>query len=95
MDFGPSTLAGIITATASVFTAIGGLLLAFGVLIPVLRTARITNTKVDAVHVLVNSQHTDLVRYQRALVSALKHAGIEVPVDQSLDPEANGAAEVI
>jgi hypothetical protein len=79
-----SSLAGIITAVASMITALGGLVLAFTVLIPLLRTARST-------HKIVNQQHTDLVNYKRALVRALEAAGITVPIDQSvgadLDPQ--------
>ena len=81
-----STFAGMITASATVFTALGGLILAISVLIPILRSTKDTNRKVDAVHVLVNQQHTDLLRYQRALVSALAAANVTVPLDQSLGP---------
>jgi hypothetical protein len=79
-----STLAGIITACAAVFTALGGLILAVGVLIPILRNTRAVSAKVDEVHVIVNQQRTDGQRYAIALVSALRAHGIDVPVDQSL-----------
>jgi hypothetical protein len=90
-DVAPSTAAGIITATATLFTAIGGLIIAFGVLWPILKATRTTIVqsaatakKVDDVHTLVNQQHTDLQRYQVALLTALRNAGIDIPVDQSL-----------
>lgn len=83
-----STLAGIITASAAVFTALGGLVLAIGVLIPILRNSKSTLNQVMDVHHIVNQQRTDAQRYQHALVMALKHAGIEVPADQSL-PESD------
>lgn len=72
-----STLAGIITACASLFIAIGGVITALGVLLPLLRSSR-------EVHSLVNSASTDAKRYQAALVKALLKHGIEVPDDQSL-----------
>jgi hypothetical protein len=80
----PSTVAGIITAAATVITALGGLILAVAVLIPNLRTARATNKQVGTIHTIVNQQRTDSQRYQIALVEALKKAGIDVPIDQSL-----------
>lgn len=77
----PSSAAGIITAVGTMITAMGGLVLAFTVLIPLLRTARAT-------HKLVNQQHTDLKNYQRALVRALVDNNIPVPVDQSAEATA-------
>ena len=74
-----STAAGVITAIATAITAIGGLMLALGVMIPNLRETR-------KIHVMVNQQRTDMIRYQAALVAALQKAGIEVPADQSLPP---------
>jgi hypothetical protein len=86
-----STLAGVITATATVITALGGLALAIAVLVPALRAARAaeansakTVTEVAKVHTIVNQQRTDAQRYQVALVEALQQAGIKVPTDQSL-----------
>lgn len=73
----PSTAAGIITAIATLLTAIGVLITAVAVLVPILRTVRI-------VHTIVNQQHTDMQRYQVALIEALRVAGIVVPIDQSL-----------
>lgn len=65
-------IAGLVTACAVVITAIAGLI-----------AAKRLNNKVDAVHVLVNQRYTDIVNYQRALIAALKKAGVEVPDDQS------------
>jgi hypothetical protein len=73
-----TTIVGIITAVATMATAVGGLLLAWSNF----RTRR----AVDQVHKIVNQQHTDLVRYQRALVKALEAAHIDVPDDQSIEP---------
>lgn len=72
------SIAGIITAIATVITAIGGLLL-------ILRQTR----KIDDVHKIVNQQQTDLRNYQGALIRALREKGITVPIDQSA-PEGNG-----
>lgn len=33
----------------------------------------------------MNQQRTDAMNYQRALINALHKAGIDVPVDQSVD----------
>ena len=68
--------AAIITAGASAVTALGGVIVAFTVLIPSLRIAKNT-------HTLVNQSHTDSINYQNALIRALKEKNIEVPVDQS------------
>lgn len=77
----PSSIAGVITACAAVFTALGGLVLAVTVLIPMLRTGKST-------HEIVNQQRTDMQRYIRALTRSLKEAGVELPVDQSVEDDA-------
>ena len=79
-----STLAGIITASATVLTALGGVVLAISVLIPILRNSRTTMAQVGQVHTIVNQQRTDSQRYIIALTEALRKQGIEIPVDQSL-----------
>jgi len=76
-DQPPSTLAGIITAIAACLTAVGGVILAFAVLLPILRTVRVT-------HTIVNQQRTDAQRYNIALVELLRLHGIDIPIDQSL-----------
>lgn len=85
-----SSIAGIITATATVLTALGGLILALAVFLPTMRKtaaiAEASRVAIDEVHVMVNQQRTDMQRYQRALIAALHRAGVEVPVDQSVDP---------
>lgn len=68
--------AAIITAGASAITAVGGVIVAFTVLIPSLRIVKNT-------HTLVNQSHTDAINYQNALIRALKDKGIDVPVDQA------------
>jgi len=77
-----STMAGTISAVAAVFTAIALVITAVAGLMAARRAGR----KIDAVHTIVNQQHTDLVNYQRALIRALEGAGINVPVDQSAEP---------
>jgi hypothetical protein len=73
----------IIAASATALTAIGGVVLAFSVLLPTLRVSKDAIVKVEQVHQLVNSQHDALLTYQSALVGALKDADVVVPVDQS------------
>jgi hypothetical protein len=75
-----STLAGIITAVSTLFLAVGGVITALTVLIPILRQTKAT-------HKIVNQQRTDMLRFQRALIRALTDAGIAVPVDQSVDDQ--------
>lgn len=79
-----STLAGVITAVATVITAVGGLLLAISVLIPNLRATKKAAVALSEVHTIVNQQRTDAQRYQVALVEALRKAGVDVPADQSV-----------
>lgn len=74
-----STLAGVITAVATLFTAAALIITALAGLVAARRVGR----KVDAVHVIVNQQRTDSMNYQRALIRALEAQGIAVPVDQS------------
>jgi hypothetical protein len=85
-----SSIAGIITAVATVLTAAGGLFLALAVFLPTMRKTReiaeASRAAIDEVHVIVNQQRTDAQRYQRALIAALNRAGVEVPADQSIDP---------
>ena len=76
----------IIAACGTLVTAIGGLVLAFSVLIPTLRASKVALVKVAEVHQLVNSQRDDLLTYQRALVGALRDADVLIPEDQSLRP---------
>lgn len=72
------TIAGMITAIATVLTALGGMVVSVTVLLPVLRQTR-------QVHKIVNQQKTDMERYRRALEAVLKAHDIELPVDQSID----------
>lgn len=84
-----STAAGIITASAAVFTSLALVITAVAGLVAARRVGRQVGqveTKVDSVHTMVNQQRTDALNYQRALISALNRAGIEVPADQSVDP---------
>jgi hypothetical protein len=75
----------LITAIATVITAMGGLIVSLFVLVPSLRVAKIT-------HNLVNQQRTDSINYQNALIRALKDAKINVPIDQS-QPNGETQAE--
>ena len=90
----PSSIAGIITASATVLTAAGGLLLALAVFLPQMRETRriaeASKVTLDEVHVIVNQQRTDMQRYQRALIAALERAGVDIPEDQSVD-KSSGA----
>jgi hypothetical protein len=91
----------VITATATVITACGGLVLALAAWRTAQRTkstevvARATEAKVEEVHVIVNQRFTDLQRYTEALTRALVGAGVDVPIDQSIPPTATvpGATE--
>jgi hypothetical protein len=71
-----SSVAGIVTAFSAAVTAIGGVIVVLTVFIPMLRTTK------EVKHI-VNQQQTDLKNYQRALIDALKIAGVDIPVDQS------------
>ena len=76
MEWG--TIAGMITAIATVLTALGGVMVSLTVLLPLLRQTK-------SVHRIVNQQKTDTDRYTRALKAVLEAHGIELPVDQSID----------
>lgn len=73
----PSSWAGVITAFATLLTAVGGLIVAVKVLIPQRRDTK-------EIHKIVNQQKTDMLRFQRSLIQALVAHGIPVPEDQSL-----------
>lgn len=75
-----SSTAGVITATASLFIAVAGVIAALTTFIPMLRSQRRTEQKVDQVHELVNGQNTALVARNDSLTSALVDAGVPVPV---------------
>lgn len=72
-----SELAAVIASLAALVTAVGGVVLAFSVLIPIRRNAA-------QIHTMVNQQRTDMQRYTRSLVDTLHRAGVEVPLDESL-----------
>jgi hypothetical protein len=75
-----SSMAGVITASASAFTAIALVITAVTGLI---RSYKVEG-KVDKVHKIVNQERTDRMNYQRALIRALEDKGVTVPVDQSI-----------
>jgi hypothetical protein len=77
-----STLAGVISAVAGVITALSLLIASAAAYVK----AKSLTEKVDEVHKIVNQQRTDMMRYQAALIKALKGAGVDVPDDQS-NPE--------
>ena len=62
------TVAGMVTAVATMVTAIGGIYL---------------GRRVQEVHKIVNQQHTDMQNFQTVLINTLKAHGITVPEDQS------------
>jgi len=84
-----TTITGIITAFASVLTALGLVITAYAGL----QRSRKVETKIDIVHKIVNQQRTDMGNYQRALIRALVQHGIEVPADQSIQPVIEGAGD--
>jgi hypothetical protein len=71
---------------ANMLTAIALLLGAIPLLIKAIIDIGKARSEVKKVHVIVNQQRTDMQRYERALKAALEKAGIEIPVDQSIDP---------
>lgn len=80
-----SSIAGIITAVATVLIATGGVITAVGVLLPILRGTR-------EIHTLVNQAATDARRYNERLIEALVAAGVPVPRDSSLRAPDGGPA---
>jgi hypothetical protein len=78
-----STVAGIITAIGTVLTALALVINAY----TAWRRDKRIESKVDTVHTIVNQQRTDMQRYIRALSATLKEHNIELPIDQSIDPE--------
>ena len=84
VDTQPSSLAGIVTAFAAVITALALVLAALPALIRVLRSTRANTQAIKEVHTIVNQQHTDIMRFNSALIRALQKAGVDVPEDQSL-----------
>lgn len=70
------TLAGMLTAIFTALTALGGVLVAFKILIPNLKQTK-------EVHEIVNQQRTDMQRYLKVLEATLTAHGIELPEDQS------------
>ena len=79
----PSSLAGIVTAVGACLTAIA---LVINAITARKRDLRIEG-KVNTVHTIVNQQRTDMQRYIRALSATLKAHDIDLPVDQSVDPD--------
>jgi hypothetical protein len=77
-----SSVAGIITASASLFIALGGAVGAVTVLIPQLRALK---AKVEGVHDIVNSQRSAMVTRINELKGALEAA--HVPVPENHDPD--------
>lgn len=86
----PPTWAGIITAAATLVLAVtallGGITALVKVFLPIKRGTEENKAAIAEVHTIVNQQRTDMQRYQRALILTLESKGIEVPIDQSIDP---------
>ena len=74
--------AGIVTAFTGGATA---LIVLFTALIGLRRSKRV-EAKVDDVHVMVNQQRTDMKRWIRVLERTVTEGGLEMPIDQSIDP---------
>jgi hypothetical protein len=79
-----SSVAGIITAVATMLTALGGLLLALKVVVPIRK-------ETSQIHTMVNQQRTDALNYQKALIRALSKAGVDIPEDQSATGEGESS----
>jgi hypothetical protein len=84
-----TTVVGIITAIGTVLTALA---LVINAMTERRRSRRIER-KVDHLdeqgaetHIIVNQQRTDMQRYIRAQSALLTQHGIELPIDQSIDP---------
>jgi hypothetical protein len=88
----PSSVAGIITAVATVLTACGGVAATLVVLIPILRGTRANAAQIAEVHVMVNQRLTDAQRYQERLMEELVSRGIAIPRDTSLRAPEGGPA---
>lgn len=70
------SLAAVLTAAATLITAIGGVIVTVKVMIP--------NFKVNkSTHTIVNQQRTDMLRFQKTLINTLNLHGIDIPEDQS------------
>ena len=81
----------LLTAVATTITAVGAFILARAQA-KALETAKATKKTVDEIDEIVNSQKTNMENFQRALIRALKDAGVAVPIDQSLPEEEGGSA---
>lgn len=81
MDWG--TIAGGLTAAATLLTAVGGLVVTFKVMVPNFQVNKST-------HQIVNQQRTDMLRFQAVLIDTLKQHEIEVPQDQSTIDTSKG-----
>lgn len=81
-----SSLAGVITAVATCLIALGGVVTAFSVLLPILRGTKNNSVQIQEVHTIVNQQRTDSMKYQEELIAALNIHGIRIPPDNSLRP---------
>jgi hypothetical protein len=94
-------LAETITAIATLVTAVGGVILAFTVLLPLLRRTKSLETvtaavaaKVDEVHVISNSNHEAMLRREEVLISALQFAGIAIPPNEAIALKKENPEEV-
>lgn len=80
MEWG--SIAGTLTAAATLLTAVGGFIVTIKVMIPNFKTNKET-------HKIVNQQRTDMLNFQNALIRALVAHDIEVPIDQSIPTPEN------
>jgi putative exporter of polyketide antibiotics len=90
--------AAIITAIASLFTALGLLITAFTVLIPLLRKTKaieerqeVVVAKTEHMTKLVNSNHMAMLRREEVLIAALQSAGIVIPPNEEIKKEPKPA----
>lgn len=87
-----SSVAGIITAVSTVLIALGGMVTAIGVFLPILRGTRANSRQIIEVHQLVNQRFTDQARYIERLIEVTQAAGVPVPRDSSLRSPGGGPA---
>jgi hypothetical protein len=81
LDLG--TVAGWVTAIATLLTATGGLIVVVRTIIPAKKQIEETNNQVQEVHTIVNQQRTDMQRYTRVLENFITAQGMQLPEDQS------------
>jgi hypothetical protein len=93
--------AAIITAIASLFTALGLLITAFTVLLPLLRRTKVIEEKAHAIETktehmtkLVNSNHEAMLRREEELIATLQSAGVKIPPNEDIKKKPSEPATI-